>query len=254
MYTIEREQKILDTLKEKGSISVEELCSLLFVSPSTIRRDLAKMERKGLVRRTFGGVLLNPSPSGEETSFQLRQNDNVTSKRALCNKASDYIKSNSTIFVDSSSTCLFLVPYLNQFHDLTIVTNGLFMANEVITKTAHKVILPGGIIQPKSNSIVGTDTYRFIENLHCDRFFFSCSGIDLGFGLSESNLEQAEIKAAMLAHSKLAVCLADKEKFGQIGLWKTCNIGDIDVLISNKKLSEEEKKYLLDKGVDVIEA
>lgn len=252
MYTIEREEKILDILQSKGSISVEELCRLLYVSPSTIRRDLGAMERKGLVRRTFGGVLLNPSPSGEETSFQLRKQDNINQKRALCSKAAEFIQSNSTIFVDSSSTCLFLVPYLNQFHNLTLVTNGLFFANEAITKTSHKVILPGGVIQPKSNSIVGTDTYRFIETIHCDRFFFSCSGIDFGFGLSESNLEQSEIKRIMLAHSKLAVCLADEDKFGHIGLWKTCGVGKIDVLISERPLAEAEAKFLEENEVRFV--
>lgn len=244
MYDLEREQKIIELLQHDGAISVDKLSSSLFVSTSTIRRDLAKMERKGLVRRTFGGALLNASPSGEETAFPLRKKENLNIKRSLCQKASDYIEGNSTIFIDSSSTCLLLVPYLNNYKNLTIITNGLFLANEVISKTEHQVILPGGSIQPKTNSIVGTETYRFIESLHCDRFFFSCSGIDLEYGITESSKEQSQIKQSMLSHSSLAICLVDQTKFGHISLWKTCPVKDIDVLISDHRLNEKEKGSL----------
>ncbi len=252
MYDLQREQKILSLLKEKGSASVHDLSAALYASPATIRRDLTKMERKGLVRRTFGGVLLNASPSGEETSFSLREKDNLNQKRALCQKAAGLIEGNSTIFIDSSSTCLLLVPYLNSFSNLTIVTNGLFLANEVISKTRHKVILPGGVIQPNSNSIVGTDTFRFVEGIHCDRFFFSSSAIDFPFGISESNREQSEIKKQMIANSRLSVCLVDSSKLGKRSLWRTCAITDVDVLITDAKLSEEEKKGLSDSHVKLI--
>ena len=187
MYDIERQNKILEILGEKKSISVNELAELLFASGATIRRDLSKMEQKGLVIRTFGAVMLNTSPSNREISFELREKTNIIEKRMLCQKAVDFIKDNSTIFIDSSTTLLHIVPYLNNFLNLTIVTNGLFLANSLINNTKHNVIVLGGAIQPSTNSILGPMAIQSISRFHADTCLISCSGLDFDFGLSEKN-------------------------------------------------------------------
>lgn len=253
MYDLERQEKILQILKEKNSISVNKLSELLFASPSTIRRDLSHMEQKGLVERTFGGVVLASRPSNKETSFELRENTNLSVKRSLCQKASQLIKDNSTIFLDSSSTLLPLVPYLNSFSNLTIITNGLFVATEIINKTKHRVIIPGGEIQPNTNSMLGPITISNIKSFHADMTIMSASALEPLEGISESTVEQGNVKRSMIENSDSVICLIDSTKVHKASLFKTCPIQDIDVLISDGDFTQEEKQALAAKDVKLIQ-
>ena len=99
MYNLEREDKIINILKKQNSISVLELSQLLFVSTSTIRRDLTNMEKKGLVTRTFGGVYLTKNTFNKETPFKYREESNVIEKRKLCQKVLPFIKDNMSLFL-----------------------------------------------------------------------------------------------------------------------------------------------------------
>lgn len=244
MYDIERQNKILEILREKKSVSVNKLAEMLFASGATIRRDLSKMEQKGLVIRTFGAVMINTAPSNREVSFELREKTNIIEKRMLCQKAVDFIKNNSTIFIDSSTTLLHIVPYLNNFVNLTIITNGLFLANSLINNTKHNVIVLGGTIQPSTNSILGSMAIQSVSRFHADTCLISCSGIDLEFGLSELTIDSAELKKYMVLNANEVICLADSTKFNKRSLVKSCDISDIDILICSKEFTEEETKFI----------
>ncbi len=254
MYDLERQNKILEILKEKKSISVNKLTDVLFASGATVRRDLAKMEQKGLVVRTFGAVMLNPNPTNNETSFELREKSNVVEKRILCQKAVEYIKDNSSIFFDSSTTLLHIVPYLNNFTNLTIITNGLFIANEIIMKTKHRVIICGGEVQANTNSILGPMAYDSIGKFHVDLAILSTAAItiDSFYGFSESTVDSAKIKKTMADNASLVVCLADNTKFNNKSLYKSLNFNDVDVLISTYEPNEEEMKVLNKENITFI--
>ena len=244
MYDIERQNKILEILAEKKSISVNKLSELLYASGATIRRDLAKMERKGLVVRTFGAVMINARTTNKETSFEFREKTNIIEKRTLCQKAVEFLKDNSTLFIDSSTTLLHIVPYLNNFTNLTIITNGLFIANEIINQTKHHVIVVGGTIQPNTNSILGPLAHLCLSRFHADVVLMSCGALDFSFGLSESSVDAAEFKQCMIENADRVIVLCDESKFHHRALFQTCQIDKIDVLISEKKYTEEEKKLL----------
>ena len=254
MYDLERQEKILQILKEDKSVSVNKLSSTLFVSHSTIRRDLSRMEQKGLAVRTFGGVILAPSQSNKEISFELRENSNLSEKRSLCQKASQLIKDNTTIFLDSSTTLLPLVPYLNNFSRLVIITNGLFIANEIINNTKHQVILPGGLIQPNTNSMLGSLTLKSLEGFHCETCLISSSAFDLDFGISETSLDQGDVKRTMIKNSDQVIALIDASKLGKKSLYKTCGIDDIDVLITDGQLDDDYLVVLKKNNVTLIKA
>lgn len=239
MYDIERQEKILEILKEKKTISVNKLSQLLYCSGATTRRDLVRMEQKGLITRTFGAVMLNANSSNRETSFELREKSNISDKRILCKKASTYIRNNATIFIDSSSTLLHLVPFLKNYINLTIITNGLTIANEITFQTKHSVIVLAGTIQPDTNSILGALALNVLSQFHADIAFVSCGGIDLDFGLSESTADSAEIKRYMIKNSELSVCLFDSSKYRKKKSFKTCNVETLDVLVTNNEVVEE---------------
>ena len=249
MYEIERQDDILKYLKENKTISVSKLAQLLYVSEATIRRDLNKLESKGFVTRTFGGVIINPQSPNKEINFELRETANQSVKRLLCQKAASLIKDNQTIFIDSSTTLLNIVNYLNNFKNLVIITNGLFIANEIISLTHHQVILPGGFVQANTNSMLGTITIKNLQSFHCDISIMSSSAIDLEFGLSESTIEQSQIKQVMIFNSDVKISLCDETKFRKKSLYKTCSISELDYFLTNAKLTLEEQNYLDNCGV-----
>jgi len=239
MLDVERMSQILDLLKEKKSCTVYDLSTLLHASESTIRRDLSRMEQKGLIVRTFGGAILRSDSAIEDSSFFLREKENLKGKRALAKAATQYIKPNSAIFLDSSSTCLQLVTLLAQIKNILIITNGLIIANELITKTKHDVILLGGRIKPSTNSVLGSNTEDMLKSYHASLCIMSTSGIDPQFGLSELTEEQSRLKKIMIENSSSSIVLVDETKFGKKSLAHTCDIDDVSTIITNTKVGNE---------------
>lgn len=252
MYDIERQKKILEILSDNKPYSVYKLSEMLYASGATIRRDLIKMEQKGLVTRTFGAVMLNPRPTNKEISFELREKSNITEKRALCLKAQEYLKDNISIFIDSSSTLLHLVPFLNNYKNITIITNGLFIAQEIITHTKCNLYLCGGNVQANTNSMLGPMAINSIKKFHADLFFMSCGGFDFNFGVSEFTVDSAELKKAMIQNSEKVILLVDSSKINKKVLFNTCDIKDIDILISNANFSDEEKEFFKENKITLV--
>lgn len=236
MIDSKRSEQILDILKAKNSVTVYDLATKLYTSESTIRRDLARMEQKGLVTRTFGGAILKSDSAIEDSSFLLREKQNIKEKRALAKEAVRFIEPNSALFLDSSSTCLQLVSMLSQFKNLLIITNGLIVANEIILRTKHDVILLGGKIKPSTNSVLGSSAEEMLRGYHASLCIMSTSGFDQEFGLSELTEEQARLKKIMIENSNVSIALVDQRKFGKKSLAHTCDIKDVSIVITNQSV------------------
>lgn len=251
MYDLERQNKIIEILKERKSISVIKLAKLLYVSHSTIRRDLTSMEKQGLVKRTYGGVILQESPN-EESSLLLRQSINVKEKKIIAELCSKLIKDNTSLFIDSSSTCTYLVPYLKNFRNLNIVTNGLRIGLLLSEQTSCQIFLASGYIHSRSNSILGNLTLKTLEKVHCDYSIISCSGIDLNFGLSETTIDQSEIKITMTENSDKIILLCDHSKFGNVSLFKSIPLNKINYIITDQKPSDTYIEYCKENNIQLI--
>lgn len=251
MYDLERQNEIYEILKQKKSISVNRLTTLLYVSQSTIRRDLTEMEKQGLVKRTYGGVVLQESPN-EETSLLLRETINVKEKKKIAEIASRLLKDNLSIFIDSSSTCTYLVPYLKNFKNLNIVTNGLRIGLLLSEQTSCQIFLASGYIHSRSNSILGNLTVKTLERIHCDYSIISCSGLDLNFGLSETTIDQSEVKNAMAENSNKIILLADHSKFDNATLFKSIPLNKINYIVTDEKPREEYEQFCKENGISLL--
>lgn len=252
MFENERHQKIMEILEKDKKVSVNKLVKTLYVSPATVRRDLCEMSKKGLLKRTYGGAILYASTS-QESSIILREGANKQQKVAICAKCLEYIKNNQSIFLDSSSTVTNLIDFLSERKFLTIITAGLTSAQLLTQKTQFTTYIPGGFIQAHSNSIQGGMVMQTISKIHTDLFIFSCSGLSIEGGITESSIEQAEIKKIMAKNAQKRILLIDASKIGKTFLGESVKIDDIDVLITDKKLDSSLKSYLLDKNIEVVE-
>lgn len=236
MAYIERKLQILKLLNEKDACSIHYLSKHLYVSPSTLRRDLINMEEEGIICRHHGGISL-PASSSSEDSATRRKMLNQDKKMAIARLALSYVREGMVLFLDSSSTVSYLCPFLKQFHNLTIVTNGLVVAQTLNNSAGIKCYLCPGLLKPRSTSIVGEHSREFLCNFHADAVFFSCKAIN-NCGLFEGDDQQAMVKRNMLSYAGQKYLLCDSTKELTSGYFRLTELSAIDCIISNAPFSE----------------
>ena len=229
MFNIERQNEILAILEKKKSISVNKLSSLLYVSAPTIRRDLANLEQQGKVLRTHGGVILRHSAE-REIPLMLREDQNSASKRIIAEKASQYISNGNVVFLDASSTAAHIVPHLKKFKDIIVITNSpktsIRLGEENI-----KNYCTGGLLLPHSIAYVGNDAERFVGNINADILFFSSRGYTDGGSITDSSIEEASVKRAMIKNSNKVYYLCDSSKKDKKYMYNVCKASDVTEII-----------------------
>lgn len=223
-----RKKDILDILYEKERVSVSELSKILFVSEMTIRRDLKELEESGVLKRYRGGAVLTVMSRELPASkrFFLDEDD----KKELGKQAARYLKNNISVFIDSSSTCQYVIPYVKNFENITIVTNSV-NALLAATKNDIKCILIGGEYYGKDECFVGSLTERFAEEFNVDVAFISSLGISEDGTISDTDLEQTMVRKIILKHSAKNVFLFEKNKLNQKYLYTLCRKEDADEVI-----------------------
>lgn len=238
MLSIERHEQILQILMEKKSVTVGELSKTMFVSDATIRRDLSQMEKERLIKRSHGGAVLFES-TNDETSILMREQENIKQKKIIAEIALKFIKNHDTLFVDSSSTAGIVIPLLKNFKYISVITNGIKNSLYLSQNTDAKIYIAGGVVNNRSNSIVGTDTLDYLGKMNADVSLVSCSGISLENGVTESSYEQSHIKRVMIRNSKVKLVLCDSSKFDSTYLCRSLGLEEIDYLITDQKPREE---------------
>lgn len=241
MIPEERITQIKNILYEKKDISVNELCKLLYCSPSTIRRDLLELEKNGLLRRTHGGATLVTNTTTEFSS-SLRALDNREAKKYICNIASKFIEDDMSIFIDSSSTLYFITEHIAKHHNIKIITNGLKIATELRYSNNVEIFLTGGVLKTNSLSVIGDYASSFIRDFNVDLCLMSCKCLDEK-GFYEADYQQAQIKKNMLYNSKTKLMLCDSSKFGYSSYINLAKIDDVDYIITNEVDSTDYFNY-----------
>lgn len=233
MLSIERQQKIIDILKDHHSASVNLLCKKLFASEATVRRDLAQMEENGLLNRVRGGAAFIEGPN-KDAPLLVRAGKNRDKKEKIAQIALRYVKDSSTAFMDSSSTVTVLAQRLAEFKNLTIISSGLSTIQVLNENTTAKIICCGGEIHNHS-SLVGQMAIDTASAFCADACFISCCGLSLDCGTTEAVERNAVIKKIMCKNSKQRILLCDSTKFNQKYFCKACGFDSIDLIITDEK-------------------
>lgn len=251
MIPSERREKIIAELNKKKFVSTSELGETLFVSPATIRRDLVDLEKQGAIIRTRGGARLVPRANVEDV-HSIRADENQEEKNIIAEMAATFIEDGFAIFLDSSTTANALVPFLKEFINLTIITNGVKTASDLSNFDNCKVIVVGGILSPNSSSIVGSVANEMINNYNVDLSFFSCRGFD-DSGVYEANEQQAKVKQKMIANSRMRLLLCDSTKSNSKYFYNLSDFSNIDYLITDIQPNEHTTKEIEKKGTVILE-
>ncbi len=226
MKTNEREEKILDILREQRFAAVSDLASSLYTSPSSIRRDLTNLENRGLVRRNYGGVMLRED---ENTALPmtLRIEAHKAEKRQIARQASTLLRDNTTIFLDGSSTVSYLIEFLTVQKNITVFTNNLQTAAALIEKSVDTYCIGGHSIR-NSPVVAGSYAEDMVSNLHADIFFFSSFALSDDGMISDCTPEENSLRKRMLSCSDCRVFLCDSSKFHRSATHRLCTLDEVD--------------------------
>jgi DeoR/GlpR family transcriptional regulator of sugar metabolism len=253
MLAVERRKKIMDLLYENQSVAVPDLSRLFNITEETVRRDLAKLEKEGLLRRTYGGAVLSEGLH-LELPISIREVTNKEGKELMGRTAAGLVEDGDTIIMDSSTTVLQMARFLKDKKRLTVITNGLKIASELAPYENISVISTGGMLRSSSLSFVGHSAERAISNYNADIFFMSCKGVSLDKFVTESNEFEAELKKIMIKAAQRIVLLADHTKLDKVSFATICSIKNIDVFITDEKLPKEWETFMKDNDIELLYA
>lgn len=231
MFEIERLDHILAFLREKPTATVKTLANRLYASEATVRRDLTELEKRGLVKRLHGGVVLLDG-ANRELPIAVREQQNVEAKREIAAKAAKYLRDGQVIFLDASSTVMFLIKYFESFKLLTIVTNGLKTAQE-LSGLNHKVYCTGGLMLHNSSAYVGDFAVDFVRHFNADVFFFSSRGVSETGMINDASVEETNVRRAMFEQSRQRIFLSDHSKLGKTYCYNLCPLKQADAWITD---------------------
>ena len=247
-----RQQRIAETVRESGSITVTALEREFGISPATARRDLAELERQGKVKRTHGGAVL-PGVAQHEDSFQQRLGEAVEAKKRLARAAAKLLGADETVFIDSSTTAYYATQrMLAGAPSVTYLTN-LVPAMDLFSTadpSRASMVGLGGIFRPLTLSFVGPCTIYAVESYLADRTFFSVKGVTPDGHLTEPNPLEAEVKRAMIRRADNPVLLVDGRKFERRGASVIAHVSEVS-LVMTADARRSHVEALEDLGVEV---
>lgn len=250
MLGIERRQYILDTLRQERKVYVANLSRDLAVTRETIRRDLEKLEAEGKLLRSHGGAVL-PTLSGEDLSFANRAGINLDLKQAIAVKAASLVNDGMSVMADSSSTVLALCHALRGKRDVTIVTNSVRLMHD-FAGSDLRLISSGGELRAHSFALVGEPACRTLSLYNVDAAIFSCKGLDIARGVTESNEPEAVIKRCMAEQAKVRILLVDHTKFDQVVFAKAFDWNRVDHVVTDKEPDRRWQAFFRNNGIQVI--
>ena len=232
MLAIERRSHILSTLETEKRVLVPQLAKKYSVTEETIRRDLEKLDKEGLLKKTYGGAVLADNLSAE-MPYRMRVETNKAQKLVIAEKIHKLVTPKDNIMLDASSTCVHIARKLKNKDNLTIITNSVEILMECANADNISVMSTGGMLRGSSLSMVGSSATHVLGQLTADKAIISCKGLDFTKGIMESNLSEAEIKRAMADNAQQLILAVDSSKFNRLSFAKTFDLQRVHTVVSD---------------------
>jgi DeoR family transcriptional regulator, fructose operon transcriptional repressor len=248
MLTEERHRIILDLLKEKGAIKIQEITELTEASESTIRRDLTQLEEEKFLKRVHGGASILQGKLKELTVSE-KTSKNLQEKKVIARYAASLIEKGDCIFLDAGTTTLGMIEFLPEM-DIVVVTNGLTHVDALLQKGLQTYIV-GGSVKPTTKAMIGRGAVESIQKYRFDKTFLGTNGVHPQYGYTTPDPEEAQVKMTAIELSREAIVLADDSKFGEIAFSK---IADLEkaIVITNGSENSPDSAYTKQTTVKVV--
>lgn len=248
--SVERRSDILALLHQTNSIRVEELAQQFGVSSVTIRNDLNVLEQQGLVTRSHGFAVLS-SRLVAELSVADKRNAYPEIKQRIGKLAASLLNDGERIILDSGTTTKAIVSHLNDLK-LTILTNGLDIAMELVNCPNVEIRMTGGVLRKNAMSFSGVMADSNLRHYRFDKVFLGVDGFDLQKGVTTFNEQEAQLNRLMCEAADQVIVMTDSSKFGQYSDFVICQANQIDILVTDEQLPANYREYLDSMGVQVL--
>ncbi len=251
LLVAERRHRIVELLREHGRVPVEALAERFATSAVTIRTDLATLEAGGALERTHGGALLRREE--DDQPIAVKQTRHHAEKVRIAKVAASLIEDGETIILDSGTTTAEVARQIRKLEgrSINVITNALNIAVVLAEMSFVRLIMPGGILRPESNSLSGPMAEAALADLQADRLFLGADGLDPERGVMTPHLAEAQLNAKMIAISRQVIVVADSSKLERRNISLIARVEQLHMLITDSGASPEVVAELERRGVEV---
>lgn len=251
----ERQEKIRDLLLSKGTLTLNELCQTFQCSEATMRNDLTKLEKQGVLKRVLGGAVANENTPRNST-IAKRLNEELDAKNQIAEYViQKIIKPNMIITLDSGTTNMALAQKLLDYKIPCIIVTNSFHVASIVSKAENiQLCLAGGCYDPEHGSFHDDVSDLILKSYRSEICFLSPNGVDKDGMVTNSGLAENSIKQQMRRQAVHTILLADNTKLGHTELKIICHAKDVDLLVTDTKASKEQIEQLTAAGFTIVVA
>jgi len=251
MIPNQRREKILELIKEDGSAKVVDLARIFKVTEVTIRQDLDKLEKDGLITKEHGGAFLK-NIKDQVQAFALSHLENMDKKERIAARCVELIEKGDTIILDSGTTTTEIAKKLRGFKELRVITNGLNIALMLGVEPGIDVIVTGGEFKPPTLSLTGQKAADFFKGLNVQKLFLATAGLSLKSGLTYPSISDLVVKKAMIDAADTTYLVADSTKIGKSAFASLGALSLIDYIITDNGIEDKHKELFLHHEIELI--
>lgn len=255
MYAEERQQAIASLVIANGRASVAELAQAYDVTTETVRRDLATLDKAGVLRRVHGGAVPVRALHLVEAGVGERETTRAEHKDAIARAAAELLpESGATILLDAGTTTACIAAHLPDDRELVVVTNSVPVAARLAAMPSISLQLLGGRVRGITQATVGEQALRVLDTLRVDMAFIGTNGISARHGLSTPDSDEAAVKRAMVSAANYVVAVADSSKIGREDFVSFTPLSSVDTLITDSEITDADRAQFTEEGIEVVVA
>jgi DeoR/GlpR family transcriptional regulator of sugar metabolism len=254
MLAEERRFRISEILSAQRTVTAADLCAKLSVAAATVRRDLAVLERSGVLVRSHGGAVSKTSSTNFQAALEAQMRSNRSEKQAIAQLAETLVLDGETLFLEGSTTVLELARLLVSRNRLTVVTNSPAIVMLFHRSIGATVLCTGGELQKDIGYLSGHWAQRSLSEVRVDKTILGISAIDSAYGMSTPSHNEAQIKKMLIGAAKVRIGLADNSKFGKQCFAHVGPVTELTHLVTDWDADPAQLASLREQGVDVLVA
>ncbi|CAH0118309.1 MULTISPECIES: DeoR/GlpR family DNA-binding transcription regulator [unclassified Paenibacillus] len=249
-----RRQQILQFIKQKGRITIQEIIENFDCSEATARRDLDLLDKQGAIIRTIGGALFEGMNSVREVPFAEKKQQLWLEKEKIARKAVEWIEEGDSVCLTGGTTTFLIARELKQMQGVTVVTNAVNIAMELADSDGIQVVVVGGVMRSKSYELSGPLAEKTIEHLNIEKLFIGIDGISIEQGISTYSELEAQTAKMLMARTKRTIAVFDHTKVGKASLFSIAPLTELHACLTDTRMDAAMEAELDRHGITVAYA